>query len=398
MEPAIAENPGTGPTGRPAILIHYGEIALKHGNRPYFEEALTRNIRTALGLDLPCEIRRLPGRMVVYPENGVHSGAAIKRLANVFGIENIAPAARVDPDIAEITRAALEAAASRTFGSFAIRARRGEKGFHLNSKEINERVGEAVRLKTGARVDLTSPECTIGIEVLDRHAFIFADRVEGPGGLPVGTSGKVACLISGGIDSPVAAWRMMKRGCLPTFVHFHSAPFTGPESRDKAEEIVELLMRCQPGSALIFVPFGEIQKKIITGAPEAFRILLYRRFMVRIACELAKGHGAEALVTGESLAQVASQTLSNLSAIDAASSLPILRPLVGLDKKEIVDEATRIETFNLSIQPHDDCCSFLTPRHPATRSTRAQLDEVERALCVDALVKMGVEGSSERAI
>lgn len=380
---------------QPALLVHYGEIALKRGNRPLFENLLIRNIRTALGSDVRPDIRKLPGRLVIYLDDGADAKLLGGRLQRVFGVANVALAARTEPDIDDICQAALSAAGAGHFTSFAIRAHRGEKNFPLTSQDINVRVGEKIRLATGARVDLTNPEFVIGIELMNRHAFVFADRTEGPGGLPVGASGKVACLISGGIDSPVAAWRMMKRGCRPLFIHFHSAPFTSAESQDKAEEIVEHLMRCQPATSLVTVPFGEIQKKIVTSIIPAYRVVIYRRFMIRIACEIAKKYEAAALVTGEALAQVASQTLDNMAAIATVSSLPILRPLLGLDKQEIVADARRIGTFDLSIQPHDDCCSFLTPRHPVTRSTEARLDDVERALDIEALVKIGLEGQRE---
>lgn len=384
--------------GPRALLVHYGEIALKRGNRARFEDLLVRNMRTAIGRDVRCRIAKLPGRMVVDLDEDTEVGRIVPRLARVFGVANIAVAERVEPTIEAIRAAALAAATSRRFASFAVRARRGEKRFPMNSQEINEQVGETIRTATGSQVDLSTPELTVGIEVMDRCAFVFADRVGGPGGLPVSEENRVACLLSGGIDSPVAAWRMMKRGCLPLFVHFHSAPFTSAQSQDKAEELAERLVQCQPASLLAMIPFGEIQKKIVVGVPQEYRVVLYRRFMVRIACAVAARHGAHALVTGEALGQVASQTIENMAAIDAASTLPIFRPLVGMDKDEIVGEARRIGTYDLSVQPHDDCCSFLTPRHPATRSTADELARVERSLDVEALVALGLEGVAERRI
>lgn len=381
-----------------AILVHYGEIALKKGNRARFEELLIRNMRTAIGSDVRFGITKLSGRMIVEPRDAALAPSIVSRLAKVFGIANIAIASKVAPKIEDIRNASLSIASAKNFSSFAVRARRGEKRFPMTSQEINVHVGDAVMSGTGRRVDLTNPELTIGIEVMDRSAFIFADRVAGPGGLPISAGNIVACLISGGIDSPVAAWRMMKRGCLPLFIHFHSAPFTSAESQDKVEELVERLAASQPVCKLAMIPFGEVQKKIVVSVPSEYRVVMYRRFMIRIASEIAVKHGAHALVTGEALGQVASQTIENMAAIEAVSSLPILRPLVGMDKEEIVTEARRIGTYDLSVKPHDDCCSFLTPRHPATRTTAAELTQVERALDVSTLVAMGVDGRQERKI
>ncbi len=376
-------------TGKPVALIHYSEIALKRGNRAFFESALVKNIHTALGEGV--RVSTLSGRMVVeLGEGALPLPEAIERLTHVFGVANVAAATGTGPTLEAVRAAALELAAGRTFASFGIRARRAEKGFPVGSQEVNRDVGAAVQQQSGARVDLTNPELAIHIELLKKMAFVLADRVPGPSGLPIGTSGRVACLLSGGIDSPVAAWRMMKRGCRPIFIHFHSAPFTSAESQEKAQEIAERLMRHQPATRLLLVPFGELQKKIVTAVPKAYRVVLYRRFMLRIGCALAKRHRAQALVTGEALAQVASQTLANLAAIDAVTTVSVLRPLIGMDKEEIVTEARRIGTYETSIEPHDDCCSFLIPPHPVIHSSKRELDEVEEALDIDALVEMAL--------
>lgn len=381
-----------------ALVVHYAEIALKRGNRAYFENMLIRNMKTAAGRGIECDIQKLSGRLALFPRGGRDVGGYAKRLARVFGISNIAIARRVKPKIEAIRDAAVEIATLKDFRTFAIRARRGDKIASMNSQDVNIDVGAAVQGATGARVDLETPEITIAIEILRDHAFVYADTVPGPGGLPIGTGGKVGCLISGGIDSPVAAWRMMKRGCEPTFIHFHSAPFTGPESQDKVEDILLHILAGQPDALLIMVPFGGIQRRIVTGVPTKYRVVMYRRFMIRIASELARQRGLAALVTGEALAQVASQTLYNLAAIDDVAAIPILRPLIGMDKDEIVREARRIGTFDISIKPHDDCCSFLTPRHPVTRSDAKELSGVESSLDVGALVEQGVKECATKRI
>lgn len=298
---------------------------------------------------------------------------------------------RSEPTIEAISEAAKNIVSNRTFESFAVRTRRAEKSFPMSSQKINEEVGALVQRISGARVDLEGPETTVFIEITKRDAFVSADIVKGIGGLPVGISGKVAVLISGGIDSPVAAWRAMKRGCLPVYVHFHSAPFTSSQSKEKVVELVEYLMKGQPRTRLIMVPFGGIQQKIVVNVPMPYRIILYRRFMVRIAERIARKERAQALVTGEALSQVASQTLSNIATIEAVSTMPILRPLIGMDKQEIVDEAKRIGTYDTAIIPHDDCCSFLMPRNPVTKTTAEEVDEVEKALDIEGLVQMGLE-------
>ncbi|HRC44403.1 MAG TPA: hypothetical protein PLT27_10145, partial [Nitrospira sp.] len=218
-----------------------------------------------------------------------------------------------------------------------------------------------------------------------------ARKIQGPGGMPVGTSGKVACLISGGIDSPVAAYRMMKRGCKAVFVHFSGRPLVSRDSEEKVQELVRLLTAYQYHSQLYIVPFGEIQREIVANAPAAFRVVLYRRIMVRIAEELARRHNCWALVTGDSLGQVASQTPENLSVVEAAAELPLLRPLIGMDKIEITEQAQQIGTFTTSIEPDQDCCKLFVPSHPSTRTKVDDILRIERGLEISTFVKQGVE-------
>jgi thiamine biosynthesis protein ThiI len=246
-------------------------------------------------------------------------------------------------------------------------------------------------------VDLEHPEVTLHVEVLPREIYFSFGREAGPGGLPVGVSGSVVVLLSGGIDSPVAAHRLMKRGCHAVFVHFHSHPFQDGTSRQKAADLVQCLTRFQHLSRLYLVPFGEVQREIVSKAPGPLRVVLYRRFMVRIASEIARREGAKALVTGESLGQVASQTLDNLAVVEEAVGMPILRPLIGSDKEEIVQQARALRSYEISILPDQDCCSLFAPRHPATFSNLEEIGQAESNLQVDALVRMALDQIEIRA-
>jgi len=305
----------------------------------------------------------------------------------VCGIANYSLAWRAPRNIDDITALAVAAVDGRRFGSFAIRSKRADKAFPLESPAINSIVGAAVKAHSGAAVDLKHPELAINVEVLPREAFVSVDRLPGLGGLPVGSSGTVLALLSGGIDSPVSAWRLMRRGCRVEFVHFHGAPYQDRSSRDKVLELARLLTRYQLHSRLHLVTFGEIQRQIVTSVQRPYRVVLYRRMMVRIATALANRIGAAALVTGESLGQVASQTLANMTTVEAAASLPLLRPLIGMDKAEISAQAESIGTFEISIQPDQDCCQLFVPKHPTTRMSVNTATQAEQALDIDAMVR-----------
>jgi len=374
-----------------SILVRYHEIALKKGNRPYFVELLKRNLVSAvkdLGFK---EIRSLPGRLLMLFGEQADEEKIGRRIERVFGVANFSFVERTSLDLEALKSGILEALDGRRFSSFRIDAKRGDKEFPLTSPEINRKIGAAVKETTGARVDLKNAECTISIEILPRDAFFGFDKIAGPGGLPVGTSGRVVSLISGGIDSPVASYRMMQRGCRLIFVHFHSAPYLDKSSQEKVRELVKLLTRHQFASRLYLVPFGEIQRQIVAAVMRPLRVVLYRRMMMRIAEAIAKKEKASALVTGESLAQVASQTLENLAVIEKAATLPILRPLVGMDKQEIIDQARRIGTFETSCIPDQDCCQLFVPRHPATKARLADVEEAESRLDLAGLTQLGVE-------
>ncbi len=381
---------------RPLYLVHYHEIALKGKNRPWFEKRLQENLRRSLETLGPARVRRLFGRIVIEGLEAADPAAVTERLDRVFGVASWSPAWEVDRSMESLAEGVSKALPARAFASFAVRARRSDKSFPIDSVSIGRELGAHVVRTRGFRVDLGSPELEIQVEVLHERILFYFEKRTGAGGLPVGVSGRRLCLLSGGIDSPVAAWRMLRRGATVDYVHFHSYPFT---SRASVEKVVELAGRLSTwlGSRRVrMVPFGEIQQQIAAATPERLRILLYRRFMGRIASRIARNVRAGALVTGESLAQVASQTLENLAVFEDACELPVLRPLIGFDKNEIIAEARRIGTFELSILPHDDCCSFLLPSSPATRSTVAELQAAERALDVEALVAKGLAEAEDR--
>src|ERR671919_850606 len=377
-----------------SVLIRYHEIALKKGNRSYFTELLRRNLLSAVkDLDVE-EIRILPARLLLAFNNDIDSATVASRIRTVFGVANFSMVERTERDIDVLRSRILEFVNGAQFSSFRVETQRGDKTFPLTSPEINRRLGAAVKEHTGARVDLSNPEFTISVEILPRDVFFGFNRIPGAGGLPVGASGRVVSLISGGIDSPVAAYRMMQRGCRLIFVHFHSVPYLDKTSQEKVRQLVTMLTRHQFLSRLYLVPFGEIQRQIVAAVSRPLRVVLYRRMMLRIAEGVAKREKAKALVTGESLAQVASQTLDNMAVIQQAATVPILRPLVGMDKQEIIDQARRIGTFDISSIPDQDCCQLFVPKHPATKASVTEVATVERGLELSALIQLGLENAA----
>jgi len=378
-----------------SALIRYHEIALKKGNRPYFTELLKRNLLAAVKDLGTKEIRSLPARLLLSFKTDVPEAALVERLSGVFGVANFSLVERVERDIESLRARILASVNGRRFESFRIETQRGDKTFPLTSPEINRQLGAAVQEKTGARVDLNNAQFTVTVEILPRDAFFGFDRIAGAGGLPVGASGRVAALISGGFDSPVASYRMMQRGCRIIFVHFHSAPYQDKTSQEKVRQLVARLTRHQFQSRLYLVPFGEIQRRIVAAVARPLRVVLYRRMMLRIAEAIARKEKARALVTGESLGQVASQTLDNMAVIEQAARLPILRPLVGMDKQEIIDQSRRIGTFDVSSIPDQDCCQLFVPKHPATKARFADVEQDETKFDVHELLHYGIDNASE---
>jgi len=381
--------------GMDSVLVRYHEIALKKGNRAYFTELLKRNLLAAVK-DLGAkEIRSLPARLLLTFKNEVPAATLIERMSTVFGVANFSIVERTARDIDALRGRILESLNGGRFQSFRIETQRGDKTFPLTSPEINRQLGAAVQEKSGARVDLENAEFTVTVEILPRDAFFGFNKIAGAGGLPVGSSGRVAALISGGFDSPVAAYRMMQRGCRIIFVHFHSVPYQDKTSQEKVRQLIQLLTRHQFTSRLYMVPFGEIQRQIVAAVARPLRVVLYRRMMLRIGEAIARQEKAKALITGESLGQVASQTLDNMAVIQQAARLPILRPLVGMDKQEIIDQARRIGTFEVSSIPDQDCCQLFVPKHPATKARFIDVEEDETKLDVKDLLRYGIENTIE---
>jgi thiamine biosynthesis protein ThiI len=374
------------------IVVHYGELALKGRNRPWFINLLVRSIRQALrGLQV-VSVRPLIGRILVTLSSDDDWLPARERLAAIPGIGNFSRGYETRADLDNIGDAILARLEPRNVASFRVSARRVDKRFPIPSPEIERAIGKRVQDRMGWPVNLSHPAFVIRIEVLTTNAFFSFDREPGTGGLPVGTGGKVLALLSGGIDSPVAAWRLIRRGCRASFVHFHSYPILSRTSQDKARDLVRQLTRYQLRSRLFLVPFGSIQQQVVLGVPPPLRVVIYRRLMVRIAERLGERVGAHALVTGDAVGQVASQTVDNLAVVGRVATLQILRPLVGMDKEEITADAQRIGTYQTSIVEDEDCCTLFTPRFPTTRAAVADVERAEAALDIEALVAAGLDG------
>jgi len=372
-----------------SIVVHYNELALKGRNRPWFVQMLVRNIRIALtGLGVPA-VRSLMGRIEV--EIGPAEWSAIReRLRTVFGIAYYSYAGTAPLNLDAMAETILRDLDGRHPSSFRVTARRTDKRYPLTSPQIEYEVGGRIKDATGWTVNLEDPELTVHVDLLPDHAFYFFGKEPGAGGLPTGTGGRVACLLSGGIDSPVAAYRLMRRGCSVLLVHFHSYPILSRASQEKVRELAAILTAYQQRTRLTLVPFGDVQQKVLLAVAPELRVVMYRRLMMRIAEKLARRWHARALVTGEVIGQVASQTLDNLTTIGQATKLQVLRPLVGMDKDEITVEAKRIGTFPISIIPDQDCCTLFTPKHPATHVTTRQIEEAETSLPIDELVDAAI--------
>jgi tRNA uracil 4-sulfurtransferase len=373
------------------VIAHYHELALKGRNRPFLVDRLVRNLREALRGIGHCHVESLASRIRISLDDPSQWSTIKTRLDAVFGLANFAPAVHVSSDLETMTKAICESVQTLSFHTFRVTTKRADKSYPLTSMDVNRHVGAAVVERTGAHVSLDNPELTIYIEIMGTDAYYYNERFPGAGGLPVGMSGKVACLLSGGIDSPVAAYRMMKRGCRAVFVHFHGHPYVTRASAEKAEVLAHHLTRHQYYSRLFLVPFGDIQRQIVLSAPAPLRVVLYRRLMVRIAEEIGRTNKCWALVSGDSLGQVASQTAGNLTVVDEAATLPFLRPLIGMDKVEITEQARKIGTYETSIEPDQDCCRLFTPPHPTTQANLEDVRRAESRLDIHGLVKQALE-------
>ena len=388
------------PISYDALVVHYGELALKGENRGRFERRLGSNVENALRSLLPgVRARPADGRLLVRLPEGADVAAAIARVAPLPGIAWLAPVVAVEPTV-EAAEAAVRRLARRAPGTgpFKIDTKRAWKGFPETSVELNRRLGTAVIEETGRPVDLTDPETTFGVRVTRQNVLLHCDRIAGVGGLPSGVMGRLLSFLSGGIDSPVATWTMMRRGvtCIP--VHFHNRSAGGDRVIAKIEALCEILARTQGRVEAIFVPFEGLQREIVANVPDAWRMIVYRRTMLRIGESLLATERALGFVTGDCVGQVASQTLENFAVIRAATHHAVYSPLCGHDKTEIVALARRIGTYETSILPHDDCCSFLVAAHPKTRARLAEVEALEAACDLDPLVEEALDRAWRRKL
>ena len=370
-------------------VVHYSEVALKGKNRPEFVRVLRRNIARTLA-PLHPDVKSRDGRFFVALE--ADPAEAALRLSRVFGVAWFAKAHVVDADYGKIEDAVLEAARASTARTFMIDPRRADKKFPISSMELARKLGSAVAERTGKGVDLSGPGLRIHVDIIRRQALVYAAKTQGPGGLPVGTAGRVMHLFSGGIDSPVAAWLLLKRGVRPVYLHFYLAPTSEGPIQSKVTKLIKVLSAWGGKSTLVMVPFAEYQLATAE-VPGELEPSLFRRFMRMTAEHLAPQFGASAVSTGDSLSQAASQTLWNLGVFDSGSSLPVLRPLLSYDKEEVVSLARRIGTYELSLEEYKDCCAIIT-RHPRTRTKAAKIAEYVEGLGFGDLVSRSLESAS----
>jgi tRNA uracil 4-sulfurtransferase len=376
---------------RRCVLLKFGELALKGRNRPRFVRALERNLRR-LTADLgSLEVRHRGGVFIV--SGDVPEDELVERCLRLPGVSVVQPAVRCERDATVAADAAVELLRELPGRTFAVRATRRDKRFPLRSIELARLLGDAVRVRLGLDVDLSAPDLELFVEVDHKELLVSVARLRGAGGLPVGTSGRALVLLSGGLDSPVAAYRMMKRGLRCDFLHFSGRPFTTPESIYKAYALVGKLDRFQGGSRLYVVTFGQAQRRLATAGAGRLQVLSQRRLMIRVASALGERLGSDALVTGDSLGQVASQTLPNLAVVEEAAGLPLLRPLIDRDKSEIVDAARALGTYDISILPDEDCCQLFSSKLASTRGRSDDLREIERTADIEELVEQLAESA-----
>lgn len=376
------------------ILLKYGEISLKGLNRPMFEKQLLANVAKALAPLGKFSIRKSQSTVYVEPlGDDIDMQAATERLSKVFGIVNICPAAKCQKTIEDIERTTLECLSQIDLNgkTFKVEAKREDKQFPMNSPQLCRHMGAVILKNTeGLSVDVLNPDILVQIEIR-KEAFIFTQKVSGAGGMPVGTAGRAALLLSGGIDSPVAGWMISKRGVVLDAVHFHSHPYTSDRAKEKVIELAKIMTQYTGPIRLHIVPFTDIQLDIIDKCPKNYLTIIMRRLMMRIAEKIARESGAMALITGESIGQVASQTMESLVVTDNAVDMPVFRPCIGMDKEEIVTISKKIDTYETSILPYEDCCTIFVPKHPKTKPSISEIQEAEKLLT-------DPEGMMEKAI
>lgn len=366
------------------LMVRYGEIFLKGLNRPYFISSLVKRIRYAVK-DLNAKVWIYDGR--IYVDGFEDLETTIDRVTKVFGVHSVCPAVRMEKDDFETVSAqAIELMKGKT-GTFKVNARRSDKRYPMSSPEINAELGHRIlESNKDLQVNLHDPDHTLNVEIRD-YAYLYVNVIPAVGGMPVGTNGRATLLLSGGIDSPVAGWMIAKRGVQINAVHFHSYPYTSEQAREKVLDLAKKLSYSCCGLKVHIVPFTEIQLQIRDQCPEEYTTLIMRRFMMRIAERIAEKTGSGGLITGESIGQVASQTMEALGTTDSVVSMPVFRPLIGFDKSEIIEIARKIDTYEISSLPYEDCCTIFTPKHPATRPKREKVEEAETALDKDKLIE-----------
>ncbi|MEM1557653.1 MAG: tRNA uracil 4-sulfurtransferase ThiI [Thermoproteota archaeon] len=376
-----------------ACVIHYSEIGLKGRNRPFFEKKLVENVRRVLKGVSDGGVRRLQGRLV-FPLGGSDFQRIVESIKSVFGVSWFAFASVSEPNLDSIKKIVIEEASKvvEKEDTLKVEVKRADKSFPITSLELSKILGEALVENLGVKISLKNPSKRVYVEILKNEAYVFTERIKGPGGLPVGSSGRVVSLLSGGIDSPVASYLMMKRGCEVHYVHFHPFYDNSEAENSKVMEIVRKLLPYSGRTTVTFIPSYEFQMATVN-IPAKYDLVLFRRFMFKVAERVAETEGAKALVTGESLAQVASQTLDNMVAISTGLKMPIFRPLIGYDKEEIIALANKIGTYELSIKPYKDCCSIIA-RHPETRAKPEVVRGLEEKISMDSIVEKSLKLSS----
>jgi len=382
---------------RKTYIVRYGEVALKGGNKPYFERMLMERIRKVLKKFTEVQVTREDGLLVVRTAPEVSEESILREIGKVFGVDSISPAVEVTCDMDAIGEAAVAYAkgliASKDIKTFKVEAKRGDKSFPVESPEISRKIGAKILVGCKVlKVDVHDPDCRIFIHVKRERTFIYDDRISAFGGLPLGTNGKGLILLSGGIDSPVAAFLMAKRGMLIEAVHFHSYPYTSERAWEKVKDLAGILTAYCGRIRIHTVNLLPIQEEIVANCPEEETTILVRRFMMKIAERVAKETNCCVLITGENLGQVASQTSDALVVTDAAVSLPVMRPLIAADKVEIIEKAKEIGTYETSILPYEDCCTVFLPKHPKTKPKLAEILKSESLLECEALIEAAMAG------
>jgi len=385
------------------FIVRCGEVALKGMNKPYFERMLVERIKNALkGLD-GVTVRRHEGLIYVRADKTTDSDQIVKQISKVFGVASISPAVEAESNLDAIGEEAvkfmLKLIETRGIKTFKVEAKRADKNFPVKSPDIARIIGAKVLIGCKVlKVDVHEPDCHLFVDLRHDETFIYEEKIAGFGGLPLGTNGKGMVLLSGGIDSPVAAWMMAKRGMVVEAVHFHSYPYTSPRAQEKVEELAGIVGSYCGNIKMHIINLLPIQEQIVQNCPEEETTILVRRFMMRIAEKIAEKNGAMMLITGENLGQVASQTAEALVVTDAVVKMPVMRPLIGMDKVDIMDKAQEIGTFEKSIEPYEDCCTVFLPKHPSTKPKLAKIEESESKLDVDGLVAAAVESEEVKIV